>query len=48
MHKNEHIDASQFWVNRLVTEEQKSLRFDKKYILLCSEDEQRSYGFGTT
>ncbi len=26
----------------------KALRFHKKYINLCSEDEQMSYGFGTT
>ncbi len=27
---------------------QKALRFDQKYLKLCSEDEWRSYGFGTT
>ncbi len=27
---------------------QKALRFHQKYLNLCSEDEQRSYGFGTT
>ncbi len=27
---------------------QKALRFHQKYLKLCSEDEQRSYGFGTT
>ncbi len=25
-----------------------SLRFHQKYLNLCSEDERRSYGFGTT
>ncbi len=27
---------------------QKALRFHQKYLNLCSEDEQRSYRFGTT
>ncbi len=27
---------------------QKALRFHQKYLNLCSEDEQRSYGFGMT
>ncbi len=27
---------------------QRALRFHQKYLNLCSEDEQRSYGFGTT
>ncbi len=27
---------------------QKALGFHKKYLNLCYEDEQRSYGFGTT
>ncbi len=27
---------------------QKALRFNQKYLNLCSEDEQRSYRFGTT
>ncbi len=27
---------------------QKALRFNQKYLNLCSEDERRSYGFGTT
>ncbi len=31
----------------LSMEGQKALRFHKKYLNLCSEDE-RSYGFGTT
>ncbi len=30
------------------TEGQRALRFYQKYLNLCSEDEQRSYGFGTT
>ncbi len=28
-------------------EDQRALRFNKKYLILCSEDEWRSYGFGT-
>ncbi len=32
----------------LSMEGQKALRFYKKKLNLCSEDEQRSYGFGTT
>ncbi len=32
----------------LSTEGQRALRFDQKYLNLCSEDERRSYGFGTT
>ncbi len=31
-----------------VYEVQKALRFHLKYLHLCSKDEQRSYGFGTT
>ncbi len=27
---------------------QKALKFHQKYLNLCSEDEQRSYRFGTT
>ncbi len=27
---------------------QRALRFHQKYLNLCSEDEQRSYGLGTT
>ncbi len=27
---------------------QRALRFNQKYLNLCSEDERRSYGFGTT
>ncbi len=27
---------------------QKGLGFNQKYLNLCSEDERRSYGFGTT
>ncbi len=42
-----------FWVLNvsvalLSMEGQKALRFHQKYLNLCSEDEQRSYGFGTT
>ncbi len=29
-------------------EGQKALGFHQKYLYLCSEDERRSYGFGTT
>ncbi len=32
----------------LSMEGQRALRFHQKYLILCSEDEQRSYGFGTT
>ncbi len=32
----------------LSMEEQIALRFHQKYLHLCSEDERRSYGFGTT
>ncbi len=32
----------------LSTEGQRARRFDQKYLHLCSEDERRSYGFGTT
>ncbi len=32
----------------LSMEGQKALRFHQKYLNLCSEDEQRSSGFGTT
>ncbi len=32
----------------LSMEGQRALRFHQKYLNLCSEDEQRSYGFGTT
>ncbi len=34
--------------NLAVYEGQRALRFHQKYLNLCSEDEQRSYGFGTT
>ncbi len=34
----ERVEGSEFWVNRLSMERQKSLRFDLKYINLCSED----------
>ncbi len=27
---------------------QRAVRFHQKYLNLCSEDERRSYGFGTT
>ncbi len=29
-------------------EDQRALRYHQKYLNLCSEDERRSYGFGTT
>ncbi len=29
-------------------ESQRALRINQKYLIFCSEDEQRSYGFGTT
>ncbi len=32
----------------LFMEGQKALRFHQKYLYLCSEDERRSYGLGTT
>ncbi len=32
----------------LSMEGQKALGFHQKYLILCSEDKQRSYGFGTT
>jgi len=32
----------------LSMEEQKSLRFQQKYLYLCCKDEWRSCGFGTT
>jgi len=32
----------------LVCTSDPALRFHKKYLNLCSEDEQRSYGVGTT
>ncbi len=35
-------------VSLLSMQGQKALRFHKKYLNLCSEDEQRFYGFGTT
>ncbi len=34
-------------VSLLSIEGQRALRFHQKYLNLCSEDEQRSYGFGT-
>ncbi len=42
-----------FWalnvsVALLSMEGQKALGFHQKYLNLCSEDERRSYGFGTT
>ncbi len=42
-----------FWVLNmsvvlLFMEGLRALRFHQKYIYLCSEDERRSYGFGTT
>jgi len=33
---------------RLVCRSDPGLRFNQKYLNLCSEDEQRSYGVGTT
>ncbi len=35
-------------VTLMFTQNQKALRFHQKYLNLCSEDERRSYGFGTT
>ncbi len=35
-------------ISLLSMEGQRALRFHQKYLTLCSEDEQRSYGFGTT
>ncbi len=32
----------------LFMEDQRARRFHQKYLNLCSEDERRSYGFGTT
>ncbi len=32
----------------LPMEGQKALGFHREYLNLCSEDERRSYGFGTT
>ncbi len=32
----------------LSMEDQRALRFHQKHLNLCSEDERRSYGFGTT
>ncbi len=40
-----HVNVS---VALLSTEGQKALGFHKKYLNLCSVDEQRSYGFGMT
>ncbi len=42
-----------FWALNMVVallsmQGQKALRFHKKYLHLCSENEQRTYGFGTT
>ncbi len=42
-----------FWaliviISLLSMEGQRALRFHQKYLHLCSEDERRSYGFGTT
>ncbi len=42
-----------FWALNVVVallsmEGQEALGFDQKYLNLCSEDEPRSYGFGTT
>ncbi len=42
-----------FWalnksVGLLSTHGQKALAFHQKYLNLCSEDERRSHGFGTT
>jgi len=42
-----------FWALNVVVlllsmQGQKTLEFHKKYLNLCSEDEQRSHGFGTT
>ncbi len=42
-----------FWALNVVVallsmEDQKALGFHQKYLNLCSEDERRSYGFGTT
>ncbi len=39
-----------FWALNVVVplEGQRALGFHQKYLNLCSEDEQRSYGFGTT
>ncbi len=35
-------------ISLLSMEDQRTLRFHQKYLHLCSEDERRSYGFGTT
>ncbi len=37
-----------FQFSLLSMEEQKALGFNQKYLNLCSEDERRSSGFGTT
>ncbi len=42
-----------FWALKMIVallsmEGQKALGFHQKYLNLCSEDERRSYGFGTT
>ncbi len=42
-------DVLPFWaLNVLSMQDQKALGFHQKYLNLCYEDEQQSYGFGTT
>jgi len=38
----------QYKVHTISMEEQKARRLNLKYLKLCSKDEQRSYGLGTT
>ncbi len=42
------LDLETFQLHCCLCEGQRALRFNQKYLNLCSEDEQRSYGFGTT
>ncbi len=37
-----------FWVLNVAVAGSKSLKLNQKFINLCSKDERRSYGFGTT
>ncbi len=45
---NDVLSTLNVLVALLSTQGQKALGFHQKYLNLCSEDERRSYGFGTT
>lgn len=44
----ELFEATNFWMNGLLVEGHKSLRFYYKYLHLCFKHEQVYFGFGTT